>query len=187
MPTLFLCLVLLSIFIYLAHFNPFREGCCPGRGVEASIWPIHYRRNRRLNRRLARVSVLHNSRLRWANSCANVFTLDLLLTSPQDVTIRLARLKMVFLWPVQRTIVISEAFFSMLNLVHPSIGSTKTWNPKSRNGDGNGNGVMESWKREQKRKRNTESNINDRKLKNFMLHNLVQSKENLFQFSWQFP
>ena len=30
-----------------------------------------------------------------------------------------------------------------------------------------------------KRKRNTESNINDRKLKNFTLHNLVQSKENL--------
>ena len=33
-----------------------------------------------------------------------------------------------------------------------------------------------------KRKRNTESNINDRKLKNFTLHNLVQSKENLFQY-----
>ena len=31
-----------------------------------------------------------------------------------------------------------------------------------------------------KRKRNTESNINDRKLKNFTLRNLVQSKENLF-------
>ena len=30
------------------------------------------------------------------------------------------------------------------------------------------------------RKRNTESNINDRKLKNFTLRNLVQSKENLF-------
>ena len=28
--------------------------------------------------------------------------------------------------------------------------------------------------------RNTESNINDRKLKNFTLHNLVQSKKNLF-------
>ena len=28
--------------------------------------------------------------------------------------------------------------------------------------------------------RNTESNINDRKLKNFTLHNLVQSKENCF-------
>ena len=39
----------------------------------------------------------------------------------------------------------------------------------------------ESRKRErkQKRKLNTESNINDRKLKNFTLHNLVQSKENL--------
>ena len=37
----------------------------------------------------------------------------------------------------------------------------------------------ESRKRKQKRKRNTESNINDRKLKNFTLHNLVQSKENL--------
>ena len=46
-------------------------------------------------------------------------------------------------------------------------GSTKTWNPESGNGNGN------------KRKRNTESNINDRKLKNFTLHNLVQSKENL--------
>ena len=34
-------------------------------------------------------------------------------------------------------------------------------------------------KRKQKKKRNTESNINDRKLKNFTLHNLVQSKENL--------
>ena len=37
----------------------------------------------------------------------------------------------------------------------------------------------ESWKRKRKRKRNRESNINDRKLKNFRLHNLVQSKENL--------
>ena len=43
-------------------------------------------------------------------------------------------------------------------------GSTKTWNRES----GNGNGI-----------RNTESNINDRKLKYFTLHNLVQSKENL--------
>ena len=32
------------------------------------------------------------------------------------------------------------------------------------------------------RKRNTESNINDRKLKNFTLHNFVQSKENLSEF-----
>ena len=47
-------------------------------------------------------------------------------------------------------------------------GSTKTWNRESGNGNGNGNGI-----------RNTESNINDRKLKNFTLHNLVQSKENL--------
>ena len=31
-----------------------------------------------------------------------------------------------------------------------------------------------------KRKRNTESNINERKLKNFTLHNLVQSKQNFF-------
>ena len=40
----------------------------------------------------------------------------------------------------------------------------------------------ESWKRKRKwkQKRNTESNINDRKLKNFSLHNLVQSKEKLF-------
>ena len=30
--------------------------------------------------------------------------------------------------------------------------------------------------------RNTESNINDRKLTNFTLHNLVQSKENLFWY-----
>ena len=37
----------------------------------------------------------------------------------------------------------------------------------------------ESRKLKQKRKRNAESNINDRKLKNFTLHNLVQSKENL--------
>ena len=37
----------------------------------------------------------------------------------------------------------------------------------------------ESRKRKRKQKRNTESNINDRKLKNFTLHNLVQSKENL--------
>ena len=43
--------------------------------------------------------------------------------------------------------------------------STKTRNPES--------GIR-------KRKRNTQSNINDRKLKNFTLHNLVQSKENLF-------
>ena len=34
-------------------------------------------------------------------------------------------------------------------------------------------------KQKQRRKRNTEANINDRKLKNFTLHNLVQSKENL--------
>ena len=57
-------------------------------------------------------------------------------------------------------------------------GSTKTRNPESGN-------ETESRKRKrkrnqkQKRKRNTESNINDRKLKNFTLHNLVQSKENL--------
>ena len=38
-------------------------------------------------------------------------------------------------------------------------------NPES----GNGNGI-----------RNTESNINGKILKNFTLHNLVQSKENLF-------
>ena len=44
-------------------------------------------------------------------------------------------------------------------------GSTKTRNPEF----GNGNGITE-----------TESNINDRKLKNFTWHNLVQSKENLF-------
>ena len=31
-----------------------------------------------------------------------------------------------------------------------------------------------------KRKRNTKANISDRKLKNFTLRNLVQSKENLF-------
>ena len=68
-------------------------------------------------------------------------------------------------------------------------GSTKTWNPES----GNGNGITETEsrkrkrkrkrkhkrKRKQKRKPNTESNISDRKLKNFTLHNLVQSKENL--------
>ena len=55
-------------------------------------------------------------------------------------------------------------------------GSIKTWNRESGNGNGimetetetNGNGI-----------RNTESNINDRKLKYFTLHNLVQSKENL--------
>ena len=44
---------------------------------------------------------------------------------------------------------------------------------------------MES--RKQKRKRNTESNINDRKLKNFTLHNLVQSKQNLFKFFFAVP
>ena len=48
-------------------------------------------------------------------------------------------------------------------------GSTKTQNPHS----GNGNGI-------QKRKRNMKSNINDRKLKNFTLHNLVQPEQNLF-------
>ena len=46
-------------------------------------------------------------------------------------------------------------------------GSTKTWNPES----GNRKGIKET---------ETESNINDRKLKNFTLHKLVQSKENLF-------
>ena len=44
-----------------------------------------------------------------------------------------------------------------------------------RSSQGMQNREMES------RKRNTESNISDRKLKNFAtLHNLVQSKENLF-------
>ena len=37
------------------------------------------------------------------------------------------------------------------------------------------------------RKRNTESNINDKKLKNFTLRNSVQSKETLFLFSLNFP
>ena len=51
------------------------------------------------------------------------------------------------------------------------------WNPEIE---------MESWTQKRNteygngNKRNTESNINDRKLKNFTLHNLVQSKENLF-------
>ena len=47
------------------------------------------------------------------------------------------------------------------------IGSTKTWNSEY--------GI-----RERKRERDTESNVNGRKLKNFTLHNLVQSIENLF-------
>ena len=38
----------------------------------------------------------------------------------------------------------------------------------------------ETESRKRKRKRSTESNINERKLKNFTLHNLVQSKQNLF-------
>ena len=42
---------------------------------------------------------------------------------------------------------------------------------KRKGNHGNGNGI-----------RNTESNITDRKLKNFTLHNLVQSKENLFWY-----
>ena len=46
------------------------------------------------------------------------------------------------------------------------------WNPETET-------ESRKRKRKQKRKRNTESNINDRKLKNFTLHNLVQSKENL--------
>ena len=50
--------------------------------------------------------------------------------------------------------------------------STKTRNPETES---------------RKRKRNTESNINDRKLKNFTLRNLVQSKENLSRFSLNFP
>ena len=55
-------------------------------------------------------------------------------------------------------------------------GSTKTRNPES----GNGNGIIET---ETKYGiRNTESNINDRKLKNFTFRNLVQSKENLFWY-----
>ena len=50
-------------------------------------------------------------------------------------------------------------------------GSTKTWNPES----GNVNGITET-----ETERNKESNINDRKFKNFTSHNLVQSKKNLF-------
>ena len=42
----------------------------------------------------------------------------------------------------------------------------------------------ESWKR--KRKQNTESNINGRKLKNFTLHNLVQSKESFLGSSLKY-
>ena len=38
----------------------------------------------------------------------------------------------------------------------------------------------ETESRKRKQKRNTESNINERKLKNFTLHNLVQSEQNLF-------
>ena len=63
-------------------------------------------------------------------------------------------------------------------------GSTKTRNPETEK---ESRERKRKRKQKQKRKRNTESNINDRKLKNFTLHNLVQSKENLFQFSWQFP
>ena len=48
-------------------------------------------------------------------------------------------------------------------------GSIKARNPET-----------ESRKGKRKQKRNSESNINDRKLKNFTLHNLVQYKENLF-------
>ena len=46
-------------------------------------------------------------------------------------------------------------------------------NPESENG----NGIMET--ETEYGIRNTESNINYRKLKEFTLHNLVQSKENL--------
>ena len=51
------------------------------------------------------------------------------------------------------------------------MGSTKTWNPES--------GIWNPETESRKRKRNTESNINDRNLKNFTLHNLVQSKGDL--------
>ena len=56
-------------------------------------------------------------------------------------------------------------------LTHATDGSTKDEirNPES--------GIR---KRKEKQKRNTESNISGKKLKNFTLHNLVQSKENLF-------
>ena len=52
-------------------------------------------------------------------------------------------------------------------------GSTKIWNPETET-------ESQKRKRKWKQKRNTESNINDRKLKNFTLHNLVQSKKKLF-------
>ena len=42
------------------------------------------------------------------------------------------------------------------------------------------NPETETESRKRKQKRNTESNINERKLKNFTLHNLVRSKQNLF-------
>ena len=47
------------------------------------------------------------------------------------------------------------------------MGSTKIWNPETE---------------AESRKRNTESNINDRKLKNFTLHNLVRAKRICFSF-----
>ena len=63
------------------------------------------------------------------------------------------------------------------------MGSTKTWNPESGiwnpETESQNHGITESRKRKRKRKRNTESNINDKKLKNFTLHNLVQSKGDL--------
>ena len=72
-----------------------------------------------------------------------------------------------------RSYILYLALFTVDGIYY--VGSTKTRNPETE---------TESRKRkrtrERKQKRNTGSNINDRKLKNFTLHNLVQSKENLF-------
>lgn len=46
--------------------------------------------------------------------CKHV-TSDLLIISPQDITIRLIRWKMAFLWTVQQNTVIPETFFSIPN------------------------------------------------------------------------
>ena len=70
-----------------------------------------------------------------------------------------------------------------LKLIPQQVITSSYEGPAPKHGIRNPEMEMES----RKRKWNTESNINDRRLKNFSLQNLVQSKENLSQFSWQFP
>ena len=64
------------------------------------------------------------------------------------------------------------------NSTRPATTTQATINETLRRAQGSA--ALKHGIRNLKTETETESNINDRKLKNFTLHNLVQSKENLF-------